>query len=143
MRILGVDYGEKRVGLAVSDPLGMFAQPLEAVQVEDDLPAAAERIAEVAREYEAAEIVLGLPKNMNNTLGPKAEEALAFKELLVEKTGLPVITWDERLSTRQAERHLRQTGWSRRRRKERVDMVAAQIILQGYLDFRAKKSARQ
>ena len=138
MRILGVDYGEKRVGLAVSDPLGMFAQPLEAVEVAGDLSKAAERVGEVAREYDAAEIVLGLPRNMNDTLGPKAEEALAFREILIEKTGLPVITWDERLSTRQAERHLRQTGWSRRRRKKRVDMVAAQIILQGYLDFRAK-----
>jgi putative Holliday junction resolvase len=143
MRILGVDYGEKRIGLAVSDPLGIFAQPLEAVQVEDDFPAAAERIAQVAREYDAAEIVLGLPKNMNNTLGPKAEEALLFKELLLEKTGLPVTTWDERLTTRLAERHLRQTGWSRQRRKKRVDMVAAQIILQGYLDFRAKNAPQQ
>ena len=143
MRILGVDYGEKRIGLAVSDPLGMFAQPLEAVQVEDDFPAAAERIAQVARDYDAAEIVLGLPKNMNNTIGPKAEEALLFKELLLEKTGLPVTTWDERLTTRLAERHLRQTGWSRQRRKKRVDMVAAQIILQGYLDFRAKNAPQQ
>jgi len=140
MRILGIDYGEKRIGLAVSDPMGIFAQPLEAVEVAGDLSAAAERINDIAREYEATEIILGLPRNMDDTLGPKAEEALGFKEILIEKTGLPVITWDERLTTRQAERHLRETGWSRRRRAKRVDMVAAQIILQGYLDFRAKKS---
>jgi len=139
MRILGIDYGEKRIGLAVSDPMGIFAQPLEAVEVAGDLSAAAETINDIAREYEATEIILGLPRNMDDTLGPKAEEALGFKEILIEKTGLPVITWDERLTTRQAERHLRETGWSRRRRMKRVDMVAAQIILQGYLDFRAKK----
>ncbi len=138
MRILGVDFGEKRIGLALSDPMGNFAQPLEAVVVEGDLAEAAEKIGALAREYEAGEIVLGLPRNMDDTLGKKAEQALAFRDVLVEKTGLPVITWDERLSTRQAERHLRETGWSRRRRMKRVDMVAAQIILQGYLDFRSR-----
>jgi putative Holliday junction resolvase len=136
MRILGVDYGEKRIGLAVSDPLGLFAQPLEAVEVAGDLAGAAARVAGIARESGAAEIVLGLPRQMDNTLGTKAEEVLAFKELLEKAFDLPVITWDERLSTAQAERHLRETGWSRVKRQRRVDMVAAQIILQGYLDFR-------
>ena len=141
MRILGVDYGEKRIGLAVSDPLCTFAQPLEMIAVEGDLAAAADLIGQRAREYEAIEIVLGLPRNMDGTLGFKAEEALAFRDLLAEKTGLPVVTWDERLSTAQAERHLRQTNWSRRRRQEKVDMVAAGIILQGYLDLRNKRNA--
>jgi putative Holliday junction resolvase len=136
MRILGVDYGEKRIGLAVSDPLGLFAQPLEAVEVAGDLGDAAMRVVEFARELGATEILLGLPRQMDNTLGTKAEEVLAFKELLEKAVDLPVITWDERLSTAQAERHLRETGWSRRKRQRRVDMVAAQIILQGYLDFR-------
>ena len=138
MRSLGIDYGEKRIGLAVSDPLGMFAQPLQAIEVGGDFAAAAARIVEIAEEYEAEELVIGLPKNLDDTIGFKAEEALAFKRLLEEKTSQPVIPWDERLSTVQAERHLRQTGWSRRKRARKVDMVAAGIILQGYLDFLAK-----
>ncbi|MCD6406176.1 MAG: Holliday junction resolvase RuvX [Planctomycetes bacterium] len=142
MRILGVDYGEKRIGLAVSDPTGLIAQPLEVIAGGD--PAAAARgIAEVAARYEAAEIIIGLPRNMNDTLGPKAEEALAFKALLENATDLDVATWDERLSTVRAERSLRETGWSRRKRQKRVDMVAAQVILQGYLDFLRKTRPSQ
>lgn len=134
MRILGVDYGTKRIGLAISDPLGIFAQPFEMVAVVDeDFDAAAGEIAEIAAANDVGQLVVGLPRNMDDTVGFKAKEALAFGELLAEKSGLPVATWDERLSTAQAERHLRETGLSRGKRKKKVDMMAAQIILQGYM----------
>ncbi len=139
MRILGVDYGEKRVGLAISDPTGIFAQPLEVTSGEDK-GAAAARIGQVCSEKGVTRIVVGLPRNMDNTLGAKAEEALSFKALIEEKTGLEVVTWDERLSTVRAERVLRETKWSREKRKRKVDMVAAQVILQGYLDFQSNLS---
>jgi putative Holliday junction resolvase len=140
MRILGVDTGTVRIGLAVSDPLGIFAQPLGAVQVK--APAsAADEVAKIAKERGVERIVIGLPRNMDGSLGPKAEEARAFGALLVEKTGLPVDEWDERLSTMAAERALRQSDMSRDKRKKRVDMVAAQIILQAYLDAQRRKSA--
>lgn len=140
MRILGVDYGTKRIGLALSDPLGIFAQPLEALQV-TDLPSAADEITRIAKERDVDTIVIGLPRNMDGTLGEKAQEALAFLDMLLERTHLIVVPWDERLSTAFAERALRESNMSRKKRKKRVDMVAAQVILQGYLDSR--KSAPQ
>ena len=105
MRILGVDTGTVRIGLAVSDPMGIFAQPFGAVQVKDTA-SAADEVARIARERGVEKIVVGLPRNMDGTLGPKAEEARAFGALLAEKTGLPVDEWDERMSTMAAERSL-------------------------------------
>jgi putative Holliday junction resolvase len=139
VRTLGVDYGEKRIGLAISDPLGIFAQPHSVVDG-TDARAAARRIAEISREREVETIVVGLPRNMNDTLGPKAIEALAFKELLEKETGLEVVTWDERLSTARAQRALRESSMSRKKRQQRVDAVAAQVVLQAYLDSKNRQA---
>ena len=139
MRTLGVDYGEKRIGLAISDPLGIFAQPLSVVDG-TDAQAAARMIAEISMEREVETIVVGLPRNMNDTLGPKAMEALAFKELVERETGLEVVTWDERLSTARAERALRESTMSRKKRQQRVDAVAAQVVLQAYLDAKNRRA---
>jgi putative holliday junction resolvase len=135
MRVLGVDYGTKRIGLALSDPLGIFAQPLQALAV-SDLPSAADEIARITKERDVDTIVIGLPRNMDGTIGEKAQEALAFLDMLLERTHVVVVPWDERLSTAFAERALRESNMSRKKRKKRVDMVAAQVILQGYLDSR-------
>ncbi len=137
MRILGVDTGTVRIGLAVSDPLGIFAQPLSWVSGKDRARAVDE-IAQIAKEREVERIVVGMPRNMDGTLGPKADEARAFMAILAEKTGLPVDEWDERLSSAAAHRSLRESQMSRRKRMERVDAVAAQMILQAYLDNRRR-----
>lgn len=139
MRILGLDYGSKTVGVAVSDPLGITAQGLEIVRRESEnkLRRTLARIAELAEEYGAGLIVLGLPKNMNNTLGDRAASTLEFKEALERRTGLEVVLWDERLTTVAADRAMKEAGLRREKRKDYVDMIAAEFILQGYLDSRS------
>ncbi|HIR76270.1 MAG TPA: Holliday junction resolvase RuvX [Candidatus Choladousia intestinipullorum] len=136
VRIIGLDFGSRTVGVAVSDPLGLTAQGLEIIRrtSENKLRRTLARIEEIAEEYQADTIVLGLPKNMNNTLGERAEKSLEFKEMLERRTGLPVIMWDERLTTVAANRTLIESGVRRENRKEYVDMIAAVYILQGYLD---------
>ncbi|MCU6696155.1 Holliday junction resolvase RuvX [Laedolimicola ammoniilytica] len=136
MRILGLDFGSKTVGVAVSDPLGITAQPVEIVRrkSENKLRQTLARIEELAKEYQAESFVLGLPKNMNNTLGERAEKSLAFKEMLEKRTGLPVVMWDERLTTVAANRAMMEGGVRRENRGEFVDSMAAALILQGYLD---------
>ena len=133
MRVLGVDYGEKRLGLAVSDPGGLIALALDTVQVENRRQALAAVVA-ACRETEAEQVVVGLPLNMDGTRGPMADKADAFADALGRAAGLPVATWDERLSTAAAERVLLEADLSRRKRKKVRDRVAAQVILQGYLD---------
>lgn len=139
MRILGLDYGSKTVGVAVSDPLGITAQGLEIVRRESEnkLRRTLARIGELAEEYDAGLIVLGLPKNMNNTLGDRAASTLEFKEALERRTGLEVVLWDERLTTVAADRAMKEAGLRREKRKDYVDMIAAELILQGYLDSRS------
>lgn len=136
IRIMGLDFGSKTVGVAVSDPLGITAQGIEIVRrtSENKLRKTLARIEELIQEYQVTEIVLGLPKNMNNTLGERAEKTMAFKEMLERRTGLPVVMWDERLTTVAADRTLIEAGVRRENRKEYVDMLAAVYILQGYLD---------
>lgn len=136
MRILGLDYGSKTVGVAVSDPLGLTAQGVEIIRrkQENKLRQTLARIEELADEYQAEKIVLGLPKNMNNTLGDRAEKSLEFKEMLERRTGLPVIMWDERLTTVEANRTLMEAKVRRENRYKYVDELAAIFILQGYLD---------
>ncbi|MCD7715422.1 MAG: Holliday junction resolvase RuvX [Lachnospiraceae bacterium] len=136
MRIMGLDYGSKTVGVAVSDPLGLTAQGVEIIRrtQENKLRRTLARIEELAAQYEVTEIVLGYPKNMNNTIGERAEKSLEFREMLMRRTGLPVVMWDERLTTVAADRTLMEAGVRRERRKEYVDMIAAVYILQGYLD---------
>ena len=130
MRILGLDYGSKTVGVAVSDPLGLTAQSVETIwrKQENKLRQTLARIEELAAEYQAEKIVLGLPKNMNNTIGERAEKTLEFREML------PVVMWDERLTTVEAERTLMEASVRRENRKQYLDQLAAVFILQGYLD---------
>ena len=142
MKILGLDYGSKTVGVAVSDPLGFTAQGVEIIRrkSENKMRQTLARIEELIAQYQVEEIVLGLPKNMNNTLGDRAEKSLELKETLERRTGLPVVMWDERLTTVSANRVLMETGVRRENRKEHVDEIAAVFILQGYLDYLANKN---
>lgn len=134
---MGLDYGSKTVGVAVSDPLGLTAQGIEIVRrkSEHKLRQTLARIEEIAKEYSVEKIVLGFPKHMNNDIGERAEKSLEFKEMLERRTGLPVVMWDERLTTVEADRTMMETGIRRENRKEYVDMIAAVFILQGYLDY--------
>ena len=143
MRILGLDYGSKTMGVAVSDPLGFTAQGVEIIRrkSENKMRQTLARIEELIAQYQVEEIVLGLPKNMNNTLGDRAEKSLELKETLERRTGLPVVMWDERLTTVSANRVLMETGVRRENRKEHVDEIAAVFILQGYLDYLQNRKA--
>ena len=136
MRILGLDYGSKTVGVAVSDPLGVTAQRLETIwrKQENKLRRTLAQVEELVKEYEIEKIVLGYPKNMNNTLGERAVKTEEFKTSLERRTGLPVVLWDERLTTVAANRTLMESGVRRENRKEHIDQIAAVFILQGYLD---------
>ena len=133
MRILGLDMGSKTIGVALSDPLGWTAQGITTIRrtkKEQDL----EEVNKICNEYGVETIVVGLPKNMNGTIGEAGEKALEFAELLKEKTGLPIEMWDERLTTVEAHRAMLEADLSRNKRKKIVDKIAATYILQGYLD---------
>ncbi|MCM1119387.1 MAG: Holliday junction resolvase RuvX [bacterium] len=143
MRIMGLDFGSKTVGVAVSDPLGITAQGLEIIRrkEENKLRRTYARIEELIEEYQVSEIVLGLPKNMNATEGERAELTREFRDSLERRTGLPVTLWDERLTTVAADRAMMEAGIRREHRGDYVDMIAASLILQGYLDRRAHMKA--
>jgi len=132
-----LDYGSRTVGAAICDPLGITAQGLETItrKEENKLRRTCARIEELIREYEVGLIVLGYPKNMNNTEGERAQKVSEFKEMLERRTGKEVILWDERLSTVSSERVLMMGGVRREKRKEFIDKIAAALILQGYLDY--------
>ena len=136
MRILGLDYGTKTVGVAVSDALGWTAQSLETItrKEENKLRKTLARIEALVKEYEIEKIVLGYPKHMNNEEGDRCAKTEEFKEMLERRTGLPVILQDERMSTMSAERILMEGGVRRENRKDFVDKMAAAFILQTYLD---------
>ena len=136
MRILGLDYGSKTVGVAISDPLGITAQGVETIwrKQENHPRQTLARIEELVSEYHVEKIVLGYPKNMNNTIGERAQKSLEFKEMLERRTGLEVIMWDERLTTVEANRTLMEASVRRENRKQYLDQLAAVFILQGYLD---------
>ena len=140
MRIMGLDYGSKTVGVAVSDALLLTAQAVETISrpQETKLRRTLARIEELCREYEIEKIILGFPKNMN-TIGDRAEKSLEFAEMLKRRTGLPVVMWDERLTTVAAERTLMESGVRREHRKEHIDQIAAVFILQGYLDAESNR----
>ncbi|KPJ58736.1 MAG: Holliday junction resolvase [Planctomycetes bacterium DG_23] len=133
MRILAIDYGKKRFGLAMSDPLGLTAQGLPTI-VSGGRQKDLEQIAEIVRENGVEKIVVGLPRKMDGTLGLAAREVLAFVEEVKTHLDLPVITWDERLSSKRAEREMISADLSRAKRKGRRDKIAAQLILQSFLD---------
>lgn len=134
MRIMGLDVGEKRIGVALSDPMGWTAQG-HSVIARKNLDYDLKEIKKICEEKEVDEIVIGLPRNMNGTLGPKAEEIQRFGERIARYTGIKVCYWDERLSTVSAEKVLLEADVSRRRRKEVIDKLAAVNILQNYLDY--------
>jgi putative Holliday junction resolvase len=138
---MGLDYGSKTVGVAISDPLGITAQGIETIErkEENKLRKTLARIEELAKEYGVEKIVLGFPKNMNNTVGERGEKTIEFKEMLERRSGLPVILWDERLTTVEAERTLIESKVRREDRKKYIDKIAAVFILQGYLDLQGRE----
>ncbi|OEF96309.1 Holliday junction resolvase RuvX [Desulfuribacillus alkaliarsenatis] len=138
MRIMGLDIGDKTIGVALSDEMLWTAQGLETIhrkKLADDL----RRLQEIKEQYEVERIVAGLPKNMNGTLGPRAELVQELGTTIANELGIPVIYWDERLSTVAAERTLLAADVSRKKRKQVIDKMAAVIILQGYLDTQQAK----
>ena len=139
MRILGLDFGEKTIGVAVSDPFLWTAQGIEIIRRDDEknLKKSIERLGEIISQYEVEKIVIGYPKNMNNTIGERCEKTEMFKKRLEKVFSVPVILWDERLSTMAAERGLIEADLSRAKRKKVIDKIAAVFILQGYLDSKS------
>ncbi len=133
-RILGIDFGDRRIGLALSDPTQTLARPFRMLEASSRLD---EELRRVVREQSITKIVLGYPRNMDGSVGPKARQVEDFKFRLERELGLPVELWDERLSTAHAERILRAAGVPTRRRTGKVDKLAAHLILQSYLDAKA------
>lgn len=137
MRWMGLDYGDRRIGVALSDELGWTAQGyavIERRKPEDDM----ERIRQIAVNEGVTGVVVGLPKNMNGTVGPRGEICIAFADSVRDILQLPVHLWDERLTTVSAERTLIEADVSRKKRKQVIDKMAAALILQGYIDFKSK-----
>ncbi|MTI80080.1 MAG: Holliday junction resolvase RuvX [Firmicutes bacterium] len=133
MRLMGLDVGDKTIGVAVSDLMGWTAQGVEVIrrgEIRNDL----KRLAELVKQYEVEKIVVGLPKNMNGSIGPQGEKVQKFTERIKNELHLPVEFWDERLTTRAAEKVLISADVSRKKRKKVIDKMAAVFILQGYLD---------
>ena len=143
--MMGLDFGSKTVGVAVSDSLHITAQGLEIIRREQEnkLRRTLARIEELVREDEVEEIVLGYPKNMNNTVGERGEKTEEFKQMVERRTGLPVVLWDERLTTVAADRAMIEAGIRRENRKKYVDRIAATFILQGYLDVCKNREHRK
>jgi len=139
VRYLGVDPGKKRIGLAISDPGGTIATPLKILQ-RQSLQQVLRDVASLCRQEEVGTIVVGLPLNMDGTRGPAAQDAEQLASHLAQATGLAVQLWDERLSSVSAERSMLDADLSRSMRRRRIDKVAAQIILQGFLDARGRAS---
>ena len=141
MRIMGLDFGSKTVGVAISDPLLVTAQSIETItrKSENKLRQTMARIEELIEEYQVDKIVLGLPKNMNGTEGERVEKTKEFQGMLFRRTGIPIELWDERLTTIAADQVLIESGIRREYRKDYVDAVAASLILQGYLDYLANQ----
>lgn len=133
MRIIGLDVGDRTIGIAISDPLGLTAQGITTIRrksLEKDISA----ILDICKEYSVESFVIGLPKNMNGTVGPQGEKVLEFCEELKKNISIPITMWDERLTTVAAEKAMLQADMSRSKRKKIVDKIAATYILQGYLD---------
>ena len=145
MRIMGLDYGSKTVGVAVSDPLFITAQGVEIIrrEKENHMRKTLARIEELILQYEVGEIVLGYPKNMNDTIGPRAQLSEELADTLTRRTGLKVTLWDERLTTVEADEIMIEAGIRREDRKKYVDQIAATIILQSFLDDRANKQGEE
>ncbi|GKW46858.1 MULTISPECIES: Holliday junction resolvase RuvX [unclassified Planococcus (in: firmicutes)] len=137
MRTMGLDVGSKTIGVAISDALGWTAQGIETVKINEAIGEfGLERLGELIKQYEVSHIVVGYPKNMNNSIGPRAEASEKFAAMLEEAYSIPVVLWDERLTTMAAEKMLISADVSRKNRKKVIDKMAAVMILQGYLDFK-------
>ncbi|KFZ43939.1 Holliday junction resolvase RuvX [Anoxybacillus flavithermus] len=137
MRILGLDFGTKTLGVAVSDELGWTAQGIETIRIDEGKGEYGfDRLRQLIEQYAVEEIVVGFPKNMNGTIGPRGEATQRFAERVKETFSLPVVLWDERLSTMAAERMLIAADVSRKKRKQVIDKMAAVMILQSYLDHK-------
>jgi putative holliday junction resolvase len=135
LRIMGLDVGSKTVGIALSDELGWTAQGLETLKInEEENVFGFDEIGKIIKEYEVGKVVVGLPKNMNGTIGPRGEASQFYARELEERFGIPAILWDERLTTVAAERVLLEADMSRKKRKKVIDKMAAVMILQGYLN---------
>ncbi len=139
MRVLGIDYGDARIGIAVSDPLGWTAQGLDTIMHEGSLKKAAAEIGKLIKSYGITKIVIGLPRNMNGTYGPRAEKTISFADSLKEMFDIELVFWDERLSTVAANRTMLETGVKQKNKRKTVDRLAAVHILQGHLDSLAYK----
>ncbi len=138
-RILGVDFGTKRIGLALSDPLGFTAQGLQTLAVENKRKTL-EFLAKLCKDHGVDEVVVGLPVNMNGTMGPKAQETMDWVQKLKTTLKVPIHTWDERLTSREADRWMVGAGLSRRKQKQESDRMAATIILQSFLESKRLRS---
>lgn len=134
MRILGIDHGEVRLGLAISDELGMLAHPLTTLDGREKFNAIVRKLQEIILEKNVERVVLGLPRNMNGTYGPAAEKVREFAEKLKPVLSVPIVLWDERMTTQQAQRSLHDAGRNVKNSRKVIDQVAAVIILQSYLD---------
>jgi putative Holliday junction resolvase len=143
VRIMGLDLGEKRIGVALSDPLGWTAQGLQVIPVSGSLENSIASIQRIARQYEVERVIVGLPRNMDGSLSPVAKKIKEFAGLLSKRLGIPVEMYDERLTTRAAERVLLEADLSRSRRRKVIDKMAAVFILQGYLDALALKDKNE
>jgi putative Holliday junction resolvase len=139
MRILGIDLGDKRIGLALSDPMGWTAQGLDVIAGAGGTNNDIKRIREVVAKHEVGKVIVGLPLNMDGSAGPRAEKARAFAQRLSRSLGLPVEMWDERLTTVEAQKRLIEVDMSRARRRQVIDQLAAILILQNYLDAKSRK----
>lgn len=139
MRVMGLDVGSKTVGIAISDALGWTAQGIETIKIDESAGQfGMSRIQELVTEYAVTSFVVGYPKNMNNSIGPRGEASEKFADMLSEAFGFPVSLWDERLTTMAAERMLIEADVSRKKRKTVIDKMAAIMILQGYLDSKTR-----
>ena len=137
MKILGLDYGEARIGVAVSDMLGMLATPLDTIS-EKDRQKQLEKVLQVIKENNVEKLVVGYPKHMDGTVGHRAQYTEEFAKELSDMANIPYVMWDERLTTVAADRAMMEAGIRRENRKDYVDMIAASLILQGYLDSLSK-----
>lgn len=139
MRIMGIDYGDSRIGIAVSDPFGWTAQGVETIHHKGNISYALDRICELVKELDVEKVVIGFPKNMNGTVGPRGEKTMDFIGKLTGRIDAEIIPWDERLTTVAANRAMHEMGTKTSRKKSIVDQIAAVYILQGYLDMMGKQ----
>jgi putative holliday junction resolvase len=142
MRILGIDYGDARIGIAVSDPLCIIANGLETIKWKGDIPGAVGLVMKYIKQYDTNKAVVGFPRNMNGTIGPRGEKTQEFIDALKRKSGIEIVKWDERLTSKAADRVMHEMGIKTSKKKASIDRIAAVIILQGFLDSEINKQMK-